>query len=85
MSYELIAYPVCAPVAILLTAGFQSVMLYRFGRELNANIRAYGAGNPRTTMRLEDELRRIDQYVREHGAEFEGFLADLSRHFAARQ
>jgi hypothetical protein len=75
-------------IAILMTAAFQStliiialVMLRRIGKELDATIRAYGAGNLRTTRNLADDLRRVDEYVRTHGAEIDQFIADFNRQF----
>jgi hypothetical protein len=55
MSYELIA--------ILVSAAFQAGCLAYIARlvyRLDATVRACGAGNLRTSMRVEEELRGID-------------------------
>jgi len=78
MSYDLIA--------ILVTAGFQSslliaaiAMLYRMGRALDMTIRSYGSGNLRTTMRVEENIKRGEEYVRQNADKIDAFIRDFQR------
>ncbi|MBV8452035.1 MAG: hypothetical protein JOZ29_07130 [Deltaproteobacteria bacterium] len=78
MRYELIA--------ILVTAGFQSslliaaiVMLYRMSRALDATIRPYGSGNLWTTIRAEENIKRVEEYVRQNADKIDAFIRDFQR------
>jgi hypothetical protein len=79
-------------IAILATAAFQSLLLAgvwiytaRIARSLDGTIRGYGAGNLRSTMKLEEELRRVEDYVRTHSAEIDRFIREFERRFAPQQ
>ena len=73
-------------IAILITAGFQSgllitaiVMLYRMSRALDTTIRSYGSGNLRTTMRVEENIKRVEEYVRQNADKIDAFIRDFHR------
>lgn len=71
-------------IAILVTAAFQFaglIYIARIARALDATIRAYGAGNLLTTRNLVEDVRRVEEYVRTHGAEIDRFVADFNRQF----
>jgi hypothetical protein len=63
-------------IAILCTAAFQFVGLIYMTRIAR---RAYRTGNLRNIMRLEEELRQLDDYVRTYSTEFDKFIAEFGK------
>lgn len=71
-------------IAILVTAAFQFaglIYIARIARALDATIRSYGAGNLLTTRNLAADVRKVDEYVRTHGAEIDRFIDNFYRQF----
>jgi hypothetical protein len=73
-------------IAIVVTAGFQSslliaaiIMLCRTSRILDGTIRSYGSGNLRMTMRVEENIKSVEEYVRQNADKIDAFIRDFER------